>query len=184
MQKLNRADAVLVVVDVQERLMPVIDGADELSRNVERLIRGAHVLGLPVIVTEQYVKGLGATIEPLRQALEETSGYVAIEKLTFSAYGSAEFLTELRSSRRTQVLLCGIEAHVCVHQTAIDLLAAQHQVHVAVDAIGSRASHNKDIAVRRLSEAGATLTSTEMALFELLVEAGTDEFRAVSKLVK
>ena len=164
--------------------MPVIDGADAVARNVERLIRGAHVLGVPVIVTEQYVKGLGRTIEPLRRALEETSGYVAIEKLTFSAYGSAEFLTELRLSRRTQVLLCGIEAHVCVHQTAIDLLTAQLDVHLAVDAVSSRAAHNKEIAVQRLDKGGAKLTSTEMALFELLGTAGTEEFRAISKLVK
>lgn len=184
MQKLNRADAVLVVVDVQERLMPVIDGADEVARNVERLIRGAHVLDVPVIVTEQYVKGLGRTIAPVRTALEETSGYVPIEKTTFSAHGSAEFLTELRSSRRTQVLLCGIETHVCVYQTALDLLGGQHQVYLAVDAISSRAAHNKDLAVRRLSFEGAQLTSTEMALFEMLVTSGTDEFRAISKLVK
>ena len=164
--------------------MPVIDGADAVARNVERLIRGAHVLGVPVIATEQYVKGLGPTIGAIRTALEETSGYLPIEKLTFSAYGSAEFLTELRSSRRTQVLLCGIEAHVCVHQTAIDLLTAQHEVHLVVDAISSRAAQNKDIAVRRLDRAGVKLTSTEMALFEMLGTAGTDEFRTISKLIK
>jgi isochorismate hydrolase len=184
MAKLTRTDAALVVVDVQERLMPVIDGADAAVRNIERLIRGAHVLGVPVIVTEQYVKGLGATIAPIRAALDETSGYMPIEKSTFSAYGSAEFQTALRSSRRSQVLLCGVEAHVCVYQTAIDLLAAQHDVHLAVDAISSRAAQNKDLAVRRLAGEGAKLTSTEMALFELLVEAGTDEFRAISKMIK
>jgi nicotinamidase-related amidase len=182
--RLDRNDAVLVVIDVQERLMPVIHERFDVERNVERLIRGAHILGVPAIVTEQYVKGLGPTVEPLRAALEETSGYRPIEKNCFSAHGCAPFAAQLAALDRRQVLLAGVEAHVCVHQTAQDLLGAGRQVWIAADAVPSRTARNRDIALQRLVSEGAKLSSTEMALFELLAVAGTEEFRAVSKLVK
>lgn len=160
--------------------MPVIHERLEVERNVERLIRGAHVLGVPVIVTEQYVKGLGATVEPVRVALEETGGYGPIEKDCFSASGC----TPLTTLDRRQALLAGVEAHVCVYQTALDLLGAGWNVWIAADAVSSRTARNRDIALQRLVSEGAKLSSTEMALFEMLVAAGTEEFRAVSKLVK
>ena len=182
--RLDRAKAVLTVVDVQERLMPAIDGADHVVRNVERLIRGCHVLGVPVIVTEQYVKGLGSTVEPLRAALDETSGYRPIEKSCFSAHGSDAFAAQLNALERRQVLLAGVETHVCVYQTARDLLAGGNDVTILADAVSSRSAHNREIALRRLTADGAKLSSTEMALFELLGVSGTDEFRAISRLVK
>jgi nicotinamidase-related amidase len=175
--RLDRNEAVLVIIDVQERLMPVIHERAEVERNIERLVRGAHILGLPVILTEQYVKGLGLTVEPLRRAFEETSGYRPIEKDCFSA-------RECVSIDRPQVLIAGVEAHVCVYQTARDLLDAGAHVWVAADAVSSRTPRNRDIALQRLVSDGAKLSSTEMALFELLARAGTDEFRAISKLVK
>jgi nicotinamidase-related amidase len=184
MAKLERSEALLVVIDVQEKLMPVIDGADSLARNVERLIRGCKVLDVPVLLTEQYVKGLGATIEPLRLALEETSGYVPVEKACFSSYGSAEFETALRNSRRRQIVVCGVETHVCVYQTVLDLLGGGYEVSVVADAVSSRAAENREIALRRMASEGAKLTSTEMCLFEMLGVSGTDDFRAISKLVK
>lgn len=158
--------------------MPVIHERLEVERNVERLIRGAHVLGVPVIVTEQYVKGLGPTVEPLRAALEETGGYRPFEKDCFSAYGCLPPLD------RRQVLIAGVETHVCVYQTVLDLLGAGFPVWIAADAVSSRTPRNRDLALQRLVSEGAKLSSTEMALFEMLVAAGTDEFRAVSKLVK
>lgn len=184
MTRLQRSDALLVIIDVQEKLMPVIDGADAVSRNVERLVRGFKVLDVPLLVTEQYVKGLGPTIAPLRAALEETSGYSPIEKSCFSGYGCGEFVAELRVLKRKQAIVCGVETHVCVYQTVADLLANGYEVTVVADAVSSRAASNRDIAIRRMTADGAKLSSTEMVLFELTVNSGTDEFRAISKLVK
>jgi nicotinamidase-related amidase len=182
--KLDRANTVLVVIDVQEKLLPVIDDAAVVVANLERLIRGCHVLGVPVILTEQYVKGLGSTVEPIRRALEETSGYQPIEKSCFSAYGCAPFAAQLKATGRTQVLVAGVETHVCVYQTAEDLLAQGLSVSVIADAVSSRTPQNRKLALRRLASDGAKLSSTEMALFELTVNAGTDEFRTISRLVK
>jgi len=165
--------------------MPVIHDRFEVEKNIERLIRGAHVLGVPVIVTEQYVKGLGPTVEPLRAALEETSGYRPIEKQCFSAQGCASFAAQLGALDRRQVLLSGVETHVCVYQTARDLLAEERrELWVVADAVSSRTPRNRDLGLQRMTSDGARLGSTEMALFELLGVAGTEEFRAISKLVK
>jgi nicotinamidase-related amidase len=176
--RLERSSSVLLIIDVQERLMPVMHERAEVERNIERLIRGAHVLGVPVVVSEQYVKGLGRTVEPLRVALEETGAYQPVEKICFSAAAQLDALD------RRQVLVAGVEAHVCVYQTASDLLARGLSVTLLADAITSRSAHNKSIAIQRLVSDGAKLSSTEMALFELLGAAGTDEFRAISKIVK
>jgi nicotinamidase-related amidase len=182
--RLARANAVLIVIDVQEKLLPVIDGAKHLTRNLERLIRGMHILGVPVVVTEQYVKGLGPTIAPLRDALDESGGYRPIEKACFSAHGCEAFVAQLAALERRQVIVCGVEAHVCVYQTVLDLLAARFDVTIVADAVSSRAAQNKEIALRRMVADGVKLSSTEMVLFELTVASGTDEFRAISKLVK
>ncbi|HEX8169774.1 MAG TPA: isochorismatase family protein [Thermoanaerobaculia bacterium] len=182
--RLLRSDSVLVVIDVQQKLMPVIEGQEELARNVERLVRGCHLLGVPIVVTEQYVRGLGATIEPLRRALEETAGYAPIEKACFSAHGCADFAARLAALGRRQVLVCGIETHVCVHQTVGDLTEAGYGVTVIADAVSSRAARNREIAFRRFESDGVKLSSTEMVLFELLGVSGTDEFRAISRLIR
>src|SRR5262245_30974832 len=184
MARLPRADAVLVVIDVQEKLMPVIDGHEEVARNIERLVRGCRILDVPALLTEQYVKGLGPTIPTIRRAFQETSGYEPIEKSCFSAHGCAEFVTALRLLQKRHAIVCGIEAHVCVYQTVTDLLGAGMDVTVIADGVGSRAASNKDIALRRMVSEGAKLSSTEMALFEMLVAAGTDEFREISRLVR
>src|SRR5437763_10167614 len=184
MIRLHRAYAVLIFIDVQEKLMPVIDGHEEVARNIERLVRGCKVLDVPTMLSEQYVKGLGATVPSIKQAFEETSGYEPIEKNCFSGFGCAEFVTLLRLLQKKQAIVAGVEAHVCVYQTAVDLFANGYQVIVVADAVGSRSSSNKDVALRRMVAEGAKLSSTEMALFEMLVESGTDEFRAISRLVK
>jgi nicotinamidase-related amidase len=182
--RLGRDQTVLLIIDVQERLMPVIDERATVELNIERLIRGAHILGIPVLVTEQYVKGLGRTVESVRRALEETIGYQPIQKDCFSAQGSPDFAIRLSSIGRRQVLLCGVETHVCVYQTASDLLEGGYEVSLVSDAASSRSSRNRETAIRRMSMDGVSLTSTEMALFELCVRSGTEEFRAVSRLVK
>ena len=164
--------------------MPVMHERFEVEKNIERLVRGAHVLGVPVIVTEQYVKGLGPTVEPVRRALEETNAYRPIEKSCFSAHGCEAFAAQLAALERRQVLVAGVEAHVCVHQTVLDLLGRGLSVWVAADAVSSRSAHNKEIALRRLVSEDVKLSSTEMALFELLAVAGTEEFRAISRLVR
>jgi nicotinamidase-related amidase len=184
MPRLQRHDALLLVIDVQEKLMPVIDRGDDVAANVERLVRGCHVLDVPPLLTEQYVKGLGATVPRVRRAFEETFGYTPIEKNCFSANAAGELQAALRQLRRKQIVVAGVEAHVCVYQTVTDLLAAGYQVTVIADAISSRTAENKAVALQRMAGEGAKLSSTEMALFELLGAADTDEFRQILALVK
>nr|MDQ3283558.1 isochorismatase family protein [Acidobacteriota bacterium] len=136
--RLDRNKAVLVVIDVQKKLMPVIDRAKEVTHNIERLVRGCHLLGVPAIVTEQYVRGLGATVDSLRDALEESGGYRPIEKSCFSAHGCDLFSAQLSALERTQVILAGVETHVCVYQTALDLVGAGMSVTIVADAVSSR----------------------------------------------
>lgn len=182
--RLDRNNTVLVVIDVQEKLMPVIDGRDEVERNIDRLVRGCHILGIPALLTEQYVKGLGPTVAPVRQAFEETSGYRPIEKDCFSAPRCDPFAEQLAALGRKQILVAGVETHVCVYQSILDLLAGGHEVAIVADAVSSRTHENKSIALERLQSEGAKISSTEMALFELLVVSGTETFRAIAKLVK
>ncbi|MFL6247813.1 MAG: hydrolase [Thermoanaerobaculia bacterium] len=182
--RLQRESSVLVIIDVQEKLMPVIDRSSAVILNIDRLVRGCHILGVPAILTEQYVKGLGPSVEPVRRAFEETSGYAPIEKSCFSAYGCEAFAARLASLRRRQILIAGVETHVCVYQTVEDLLARDLEVSVITDAVSSRTPQNREIALQRMASDGAKTSSTEMALFELTVAAGTDEFRAISRLVK
>jgi nicotinamidase-related amidase len=184
MSRLHRADTFLLIIDVQEKLMPVIDGHAEVARNIERLVRGFKVLDVPPLLTEQYIKGIGPTIAPIRRAFEETFGYEPIEKNCFSGYGCAEFVTELRLLQKKQAVVAGVETHVCVYQTVVDLLANGYEVTIVADAVGSRAASNKDVAIRRMTAEGAKLSSTEMVLFEMLVSAGTDEFREIARLIK
>lgn len=184
MTRLDRENSLLVVIDVQEKLAALIHEQEAMQKNIERLIRGCHLLGVPAIVTEQYPKGLGSTTELLQSSWRETYGWKAIQKMCFSAGGSEEFMSAIRSSGRRQVLICGIETHVCVYQTVKDLLEAKFEITLIVDAVSSRTALNRDIAIRRMEGDGAKLSVTEMALFELTGKAGTEEFKAISRLVK
>lgn len=184
MSRLDRNNAILAVIDVQERLMAVIHGAAEVEANVARLVRGARVLGVPSVVTEQYPKGIGPTTVAVREAMAEAGVGEPLQKMCFSSFGSEEFARELRHAGRRQVILCGVEAHVCVYQTCRDLLGEGYEVHIVADAVSSRTERNRDLALRRMSTDGALVTTTEMALFEMTVASGTEEFRAISKLVK
>ncbi|MFN2443072.1 MAG: hydrolase [Thermoanaerobaculia bacterium] len=184
MRRIDRSQALLAIIDVQEKFSGVIDGFDPLRRNVERLIRGCHILGVPLAMTEQYPKGLGETVAELKTTLEQTYATKPAQKMCFSGQACDEFANQLVSAGRKQILLAGIETHVCIWQTAIDLLDAGYDVFIVADAVSSRTAFNREIALRRLEAEGAKLTTTEMVLFEMTVEAGTEEFRAISKLVK
>jgi nicotinamidase-related amidase len=180
---LEPANAVLIVVDVQERLCAAMDqdALHQLVRNTGILLESARELSLPVMFTEQYVKGLGPTVAELKGRASGASFY---EKLAFSCCGSEEFVNQLKRSGRKQVIVAGMETHVCVLQTVFDLLAEGFAVHVVKDAVMSRSSDNKQTAMEAMMLAGAVPTSTESVVFQLLKVAGSESFRTLSKLVK
>jgi nicotinamidase-related amidase len=178
--KLDRGRAALAVIDVQEAFRPAVLDFDRVAGNVGVLVQGARILGLPVIVTEQYPKGLGHTVPEVAEHLD---GISPLEKTSFSAVGADGFPAAL-AEVRDQVVVCGIESHVCVNQTAEDLLAAGREVHVVGDAVTSRTAANRDLGLHKMEQSGATLTSVETALFELLREAGTPEFKEIQRLIK
>lgn len=181
---LTRDNALLLVIDVQERLGAAMQqpAFERLVKNTGVLIEGAKTLGLPVLVTEQYPKGLGPTVSPLKDALPE--GVSAVEKVAFSCGAVDDVRRALEASGRKQVLIAGMETHVCVFQTVRDLSAAGYVPFVVRDAVLSRAQENHDTGLQLMRESGATITSTETALFDLLGQAGTPEFKRISALVK
>ncbi len=174
-------DAGLLVVDVQARLLPAIFEKERVLQNVLRLIRGAAALRVPTFVTEQYPKGLGPTVPELVPAL---GGVQAFEKLSFSAWDAPGLPDALRSHSVSDVILCGLEAHVCVSQTCLDLLDAGLRPFVVADAISSRTAENWRCGIERMRDAGAVVVSTEMILFELLERAGGEAFKEIQRLVK
>ncbi len=176
---MSRGDTALLVVDMQEKLLPAIADGRRVIANARRLIDGAKILGLPVVATEQYPKGLGPTVAELAERLGP-----APSKLTFSCGGCPELFEGLQARGVHKVLVCGVEAHVCVQQTVLDLLADGWRVYVAVDAVGSRFEIDFRTALSRIDSAGATLTTTEAALFEWCETAGTAEFKQISELAK
>jgi nicotinamidase-related amidase len=176
---LDRRRAVLLVIDVQERINAVMSSQGHLVR-LQVLAEACRDLGVPVLATEQYPKGLGPTVTELAEVLPGPP----IVKDTFSCGGEPKLVDALRELDRRQVVVTGIEAHVCVVQTALDLLGAGYQVHLPHDAVQSRRPADRDHAIDRMATAGAVVTSTESALFELAERCGTDDFRTVAKLVK
>ncbi len=179
--RLARTKAGLVVVDVQERLLPAIFEQQRVLQNTVRLIQGAAVLQVPIFATEQYRKGLGATVPEVAGAIP---GFAPMEKLAFSACGASGFVSALKQKGVAEAILCGIEAHVCVSQTCLDLLDGGFRVFVVADAVSSRTPENYRCGLDRMRAAGAVIVSTEMVLFELLEEAGTAEFKQILNLVK
>lgn len=176
---MSRTDTALLVVDVQETLVPAISQCEQVVWNVGRLLDGAKILGVRAVATEQYPRGLGRTVSELTDRLAVVS-----EKLTFSCGGCPEVFADLREAGIFKVLVVGIETHVCVQQTVLDLLADGFRVYLAVDAVGSRKELDYETALRRMDSSGATLTTTEAALFEWCDVAGTPEFKQISALVR
>lgn len=179
--RIPRTEAAAVLVDVQERLFPHIHQNERLLERLSVLIQGLNLLQVPILVTEQYSKGLGPTIAPLRELLES---YRPIEKMTFSCCGEDKFAERLSILGRRHIILMGIESHVCVFQTALDLLAEGYRPFIVTDAVSSRRAGDMQTALKRLRSEGVLPTTTESLLFELLESAEHPAFKAISKLVK
>ena len=180
--KLSRESAALAVIDMQEAFRPVIADFGKVASHIATAVEGARLLEVPVIVTEQYPKGLKHTAEEIITRLPAELN--AIEKSCFSSCGSGEFLSALAETKIKQVLVCGIEAHICVLQTTLDLLERGFDVFLLVDCITSRKPENKEAALARLAQAGAICSTLEMSLFEMMESADSPQFKAIQKLIK
>jgi nicotinamidase-related amidase len=176
---MSAADTGLLVVDVQEKLIRLVPGHERIVWNLRRLIDGARLFKMPILATEQYPKGLGGTVPELASRL----GPIAA-KTAFSCVGCAEIGAELERLPAAKWLVAGIETHVCVQQTVLDLLASGFRVYLAVDATGSRFDIDRDTALARMDAAGATLTTTEAALFEWCQDSSAAEFKQLSAMIK
>jgi len=171
----------LVVVDVQGKLAQLMHAGEVLFKNIQILIQAAKILNIPILWCQQCPAALGPTVPEIAELL---GGNEPINKSTFSCCGDEAFNAKLNKLARNQVLLCGIETHVCIYQTAVDLLARGFHVDVPADAVSSRTLDNKQIAIRRMAGRGVNITSVEMALFELLRTAEHPKFRQIAKLIK
>jgi nicotinamidase-related amidase len=179
--RLKRNETAAIVIDVQEKLFPLIHEHDQLAKNMSILIQGLKILGIPLLVTQQYTKGLGETISTIKEAIGD---YRHIEKMSFSCCGDEGFMSELKKLNKKNVILMGIESHVCVLQTALDLIAENFQPVLIEDCVSSRKPNDKRIAVKRIKQAGAIVSTYESILFELTEVSGTDLFKSIVKLVK
>ncbi len=181
--RVDRNSSFLLVVDMQEKLVPAIHRNQQIIANIGLLLRLASILNLPVMLTTQYQKGLGATIPEIASL---TPGLEPVDKVEFGCFGNDLFCQRLkdRFPRANTILLTGIESHICVAQTALGALEQGYLVHVASDAVGSRSESNWQVGLRRMERAGALLSSTEMMLYELLGQSGTAEFKAILPFLK
>ena len=170
-----------LVIDIQERLVPAMEENEQFVENCCKLIQGLQILNLPLLVTQQYTKGLGETIDEIKSFIPD---FQYIEKKDFSCYDEPAFAEKLALSGAKNVIICGIESHVCVLQTAIDLKEAGYNPVVVFDCVSSRSFDNVDLAAERLRYEGIMMTSMESILFELTRSAGTQGFKEISKLVK
>lgn len=178
---LRRDSTALLIIDIQDKILSVMHNSEMVIENTLKLIRGFKILNLPIFYTEQYPKGLGPTAPAL---LEELHGLSGIQKLTFSCFGADKLFDRLIDNKISQVVVAGIETHVCVQQTVLDLLANSFQVNVPADAVSSRRELDYTISLQRLQKHSAEVTTTESILFELLNVCGTDEFKRISKIIK
>jgi nicotinamidase-related amidase len=174
-------NAALIIIDVQGKLASLMYQKDELYDNLVKIIKGTQTLELPIIWNEQIPDKLGPTIPEVADILKDMK---PLAKTTFSCCGNNDFQARLEKSGRKQVLLVGIETHVCVYQTAVDLLQTGYEVYLVADAVSSRTEENKQIGIQAMKDAGAKITSVEMALFEMLKVARGDKFKQVIKIVK
>lgn len=178
---IRRDKAVIVVIDIQERLLPAMKNQTEIARKAAMLIRGARILGTPILVTEQYPKGLGRTVPEIKEALGEIQ---PIEKTSFSVLGEPDFLEAFKELNRQDVIICGIESHVCVEQSALGFLNQGCRVYIMEDAVGSRSDGDKEVARHRMAEAGCIGSTVEAALFEMVGDAKDPSFKEISNLIK
>jgi nicotinamidase-related amidase len=178
---LDQNDCCLVVVDVQGKLAQLMYDKETFFKNIRILIQAAKILNIPILWCQQVPAALGPTIPEIAELLTDNQ---PIDKSCFSCAGCEEFNSKLEKLGRRHVLLCGLETHVCVYQTTADLLAKNYKVDCVADAVSSRISSNKDIGLKRIAAEGATITSTEMAIFEILKTAEHPQFKQIAKLVK
>lgn len=179
---MQKEKTALVVVDVQEAFRSPINDFAQIVSRISIIARGFQILNLPVIVTEQYPKGLGRTAEEILLSLP--SDYEVIEKTAFSSCGAASFKEKLNETGATQIVLCGLETHVCINQTAHDLLSENYQVHLLHDCVSSRFTHDKETGLRKMQASGVIPSSIEMALFELMTDSKHEQFKAIQELIK
>ena len=181
-QALDPQQCALLVIDIQEKLLPPIYEKERLIRNSQLLIRLARILSLPVLATTQYIKGLGQIVPEIASLLPPAP---ALDKLEFGCFGNVDFcLSVARLHGRNTLLLCGMETHICVLQTALGALNQGHIVHVAADAVSSRTELNWKLGLERMRDAGAIISSTEMMIYELLRKSGSPEFKEMLKYLK
>jgi nicotinamidase-related amidase len=178
---LDRTKALLLIVDIQERLVPAMDQREKVYANCLHIIEAAKLLAVPVLVTEQYSKGLGPTVSEIRDALPR---YEPIEKITFDCCRGEGFLDRVASFYKSQIILTGMETHVCVLQTCLSLLQEGYTVHLVSDAVCSRKKDDHRAAGEMMRDAGAVINCTETVLFQLIEKAGTPEFKAISQRIK
>lgn len=179
--RIKREVSAALVIDIQEKLFPHMDQKEALLKKCSMLMKGLKVLGVPLVVTEQYPKGLGGTVADISEMVGSDP---VIEKIAFSCCDEPAVLQTAAMQNRKTVIVCGIEAHVCVMQTVVDLVDAGYNAVVVVDCISSRNREDKRVAVERMRVEGAVITTCESILFELARVAGTDQFKAISRLVK
>jgi nicotinamidase-related amidase len=185
--RLSREHSALAVIDMQEAFRPVIPDFNQVAARIAKAVQGARLLEIPVIVTEQYPKGLKHTAQEILPHLHADSSGIdssVIEKMCFSSCAAGDFQRRLDSRNIRQVIVCGIEAHICVAQTVLDLLSNDLEVHLLVDCITSRKPESKQVALARLTQAGAVQSNLEMALFEMMGTADSPQFKAVQSLIK
>jgi nicotinamidase-related amidase len=179
---LRADDCVLGVIDIQERLLPPIHEKERLIRNSQLLIRLANILSMPVVVTTQYSKGLGQTVPEIMQLLP---GNKPVDKTEFGCFGNGEFCSAISTlAGRSTLLLCGMETHICVMQTALGALHQGLTVHVAADAVGSRSELNWKLGLERMKEAGVVISSTEMMIYEVMGRSGSPAFKEILQYIK
>ena len=177
----TREESMLLVIDIQKAMLRVIDRWENVASKTKQLIKSANALEVPILLTEQYKKGLGETISELFQEIESPQ---IIQKEHFSACLEEEFIQTVQSFNREKIVVVGMETHVCVLQTCLDLIKAGFQVHLVADAVASRIDKNRDIAIDLMRQAGAVISSTEIVIFQWACRANTDEFRRILPIVK
>lgn len=179
--RIHKENTVALIVDIQEKLFPFIDENEKLANNVLKLLKGLKILEIPLIVSEQYKKGLGETIPILKEVLSNSPFF---EKITFSCCDNSDIFNNILTANRKNILVCGIESHICVLQTVEDLLEKKYTPIVIADCVSSRNPYDKEIALKRMEKSGAIITTLESILFELTRVAGSEQFKSISKLVK
>jgi nicotinamidase-related amidase len=174
-------ECLLVLIDIQEKLFPYVKDKKQLLEQITKLIRFATIMKIPLILTEHYPRGLGPTIQEIRNILPE---YSPITKITFSAFRSKKFLQKIQDTKIKTLLICGIESHICIEQTALDGLSLGLNIHIISDAISSRRNQDLQMGIQKMQQSGGIISTTEMAMYEILERADIPEFKDVLKLVK